>query len=188
MRIDDTIYFSPGLKAIDVDFDNQRQILLAFQRRINEYYLNPARILDGQQQAFATGVILMTTIDAITYYSIGGNDRIKDFIKQTEEVQRFDEPERKRIAKGFDDYFRNGLVHEGRIKSCGQFSYDYNWLINFEDEFFVINPNILLTEVDCYFRSYLRQLSDSPAHYSEFIEKLKRQFKPDIDKMKKIYS
>ena len=185
MRIDDIIYFSPGLKAVDVDFENKKQILLAFQRRINEYYLNPSRILDGQKQAFATGVILMTTIDAITYYSLGGNDRIKDFIKQTDDLTRFKEEDKKRIAKGFDDYFRNGLIHEGRIKNCGQFSYDYNWLINFEDDFYVINPNILLTEVDTYFRKYLRLLSEDENSYSVFIAKLKRQFKPDIDRMKK---
>ncbi|MBK7666663.1 MAG: hypothetical protein IPJ32_04540 [Sphingobacteriaceae bacterium] len=135
MRVGDTIYFAPDLKAVDVDFDNQKQILLGFQRRLVEYYLSPSRILDGHKQAFATGVLLMTTIDAITYYSIGGNDRIKDFIRQIEEVSRFDQNEQKKIAKGFDDYFRNGLIHEGRIKNCGQFSYDFNWLINFEDEF-----------------------------------------------------
>jgi len=59
MRIGDTIYFADGIRAVDIDFNKKDQILLAFQRRINNYYLNPARILDGQQLAFATGVILI---------------------------------------------------------------------------------------------------------------------------------
>ncbi len=146
--------------------------------------MNPSKILDGHNQAFATGVLLMTTIDAITYYSISGSDRIKDFIRQTDEVSLLDEQDQKKVAKGFDDYFRNGLIHEGRIKNCGQFSYDYNWLFNFEKNFIVFNPNILLNETDNYFRKYLRKLESDNAHYSVFISKLKRQFENDINQLK----
>lgn len=187
MRISDVIYFAPDLKVTDLDFENRKQIILAFQRRINEYYLNPARILDGQKQAFATGVLLVTTIDAITYYSIGSNDRIKDFVRQSSEVVNLKESRQREIAKNFDDFFRNGIVHEGRVKNCGQFSYDFNWLFQFENDFMVVNPNILLTEIDGYFRMYLRKLESDDGHYTLFINKLKRQFEAEVHRIKALY-
>ncbi|MBK9486731.1 MAG: hypothetical protein IPO01_16595 [Chitinophagaceae bacterium] len=43
---------------------------------------------------FASGVILMSAIDAITYYSIGGNNRIKDFIYQSSFLAEKEEAEK----------------------------------------------------------------------------------------------
>jgi hypothetical protein len=104
---------------------------------------------------------------------IGVNDRIKDFIRSLEFLKKQNAESQKIIAKLFDDYFRNGLIHEGRIKNFGQFSYDYNWLLNFENDFKMINPSLLLTEVDLYCRNYIQKIASDKSHYSLFITKLK---------------
>jgi hypothetical protein len=186
MRIKDIIYFSPGIKAIDLDFNNRDQILDAFLKRINKYYLEPAIELNQNKQAFAAGVILMTTIDAITNYSKGGSNRIKEFMAEIIESLSFTSEIKKKITNAFDDNFRNGLIHEGRIKNCGQFSYDYETLVKIENEFVVIDPNELLKRVKKYSEKYIEKLRRDDAAYSIFIDKFKRQFESEINRLKKL--
>lgn len=187
MRVDDIIYFAPGLKVIDFDITNKEQVLEGFKNRINSYYLSPAAKLNALEDAFASRVILMTAIDAITYYSIGGNNRIKDFMTQCPLIENFDDAAKKKIVNAFDNYFRNGLVHEGRIKNGCQFSYQYGFTY-FDNTFLVINPNILYETVEDYFNAYLISLDKDKCVYDKFYQKFFRQFNPEITELKRLYS
>ncbi|MDP1973071.1 hypothetical protein [Sediminibacterium sp.] len=184
MRIDDVIYFAPGIRAIDLDFNNREQILEGFKNRIYSYYLLPAEKLNVQEFAFASGVILMATIDAITYYSIGGNNRIKDFMFQCKILDGMPEDRKRLVVKAFDDYFRNGLIHEGRIKNGCQFSYEYGF-VYFDDTFLVINPKMLYNEVTEYFQNYLDTLSKHTGAFTQFYQKFYRQYYPEIQSIKR---
>ncbi|MBK9486732.1 MAG: hypothetical protein IPO01_16600 [Chitinophagaceae bacterium] len=84
--------------------------------------------------------------------------------------------------RAFDDYFRNGLIHEGRIKSGGQFSYSYTFLY-FENGFLIINPRILQQEVTDYFERYLMQLVQHEGAYQIFYNKFFRQFNTEIQEL-----
>jgi hypothetical protein len=185
MRIDDVIYFAPEIKVVDFDITNKNQVLEGFKSRINSYYLKPAAKLNELEEAFASGVILMTAIDAITYYSIGGNNRIKDFMAQCHLIAHFNEQERKAIVKGFDDYFRNGLVHEGRIKNGCQFSYQYGFTY-FDNTFLVINPHILHDTIVEYFATYFEELTKDENVYNRFYQKFFRQFNPEVAELKRV--
>lgn len=186
MRIDDIIYFSPELKAIDLNFEDRDQVVSSFKSRILEYYIKPARLMNENEHAFATGVILMTAIDAITNYSSGSGDRIKFFASGMSEVARFEPSVRSKIVKHFDDSFRNGLIHEGRVKNCGQFSYNYGSLLTFEHDCLIINPSKLLQEVESYFADFLETIKKDKSAYYSFIKMLKRQFENDIKRLKEL--
>lgn len=187
MRVDDVIYFAPGLKVVDFDITNKEQVIQGFQSRINAYYLSPASKLNELEDAFASGVVLMTSIDAITYYSIGGNNRIKDFMAQCPLIANFTEAERKRIVKVFDDYFRNGLIHEGRIKNGCQFSYQYGFTY-FDNTYLVVNPYILHENIVDYFENYIETLKNNEVTYNIFYQKFFRQFNPEITDLKRLFS
>lgn len=186
MRVDDVIYFAPGLKVVDFDITDKKQVLEGFRSRINSYYLKPAAKLNELEDAFASGVILMTAIDAITYYSIGGKNRIKDFMAQCHLIAHFSEAERKKIVKAFDDYFRNGLIHEGRIKNGCQYSYQYGFTY-FDNTFLVINPHILHETIVEYFDTYFERLANEEAVFNNFYQKFFRQFNPEISELKRLF-
>lgn len=185
MRIDDVVYIAPGIKMIDFDITDKTAVLETFKSRIIHYYLKPAEKLNGLEDAFASGVLLMTAIDAITYYSIGGNNRLKDFMAQCNLIAHLDEATRKRIVKAFDDYFRNGLVHEGRIKNGCQFSYQYAFTY-FDDSFLVPNPKILHETVAAYFEKYFKELHNSVLTYDKFYQKFFRQFNSEVVEIKRM--
>jgi hypothetical protein len=44
------------------------------------------------------------------------------------------------LAAKFWKWFRDGLVHEGRVKAFGQFSLDFPTLLNVVDPVLVVNP------------------------------------------------
>ncbi|MGC4102332.1 hypothetical protein [Ferruginibacter sp.] len=186
MRIDDVLYFSPQVKVIDLEMNNKEQILHGFKDRIFSYYLDAANQLNHLGYAFASGVILMSAIDAIANYSIGGKNHIKDFIRQSPSLDNFSEDQKKALVKAFDDYFRNGLVHEGRVKNGGQFSYEYPFLY-FDNGFLIINPRLLHSEVVTYFENYIKLISKDEGAYAVFYQKFSRQFKPEIDALKEIF-
>ncbi|MEP7169418.1 MAG: hypothetical protein ABI855_08630 [Bacteroidota bacterium] len=183
MQVNKITFFAPGIELISLDFGNKNQIIESFEKRIFCYYLEPAKILNEKEMGFAAGVILMTTIDAITYYSMNKNNIIEFFKLMNSE---FSEDDFNKIANKFYEYFRNGLIHEGRIKGCGQFTYESNQLLFFENNILVINPSVLLDKVVEYFNNYIEKLKKDNDHYSIFIKKLEKLFSPEIHKLKQL--
>ncbi|HNT56020.1 MAG TPA: hypothetical protein PKG95_14990, partial [Anaerolineaceae bacterium] len=45
MRIDDQIYFAPGVRFQDLDWDNPSALIDAFRQRVHGFYLTPAQDL-----------------------------------------------------------------------------------------------------------------------------------------------
>lgn len=187
MRIDDIIYFAPEIKVIDLDITNKGQLIDAFKSRIISYYLDPAAKLNDQKFAFASGVILMTAIEAIANYSIGGNNRIRDFMTECIFLSSYDDTTRKNIAKHINENFRNGLIHEGRIKNGCQFSYEYGFLY-IESNYFIINPHILYEYVVEYFNNYIETITNSAELYFKFYQKIHEQFYSEIQEIKTLYT
>ncbi len=55
------------------------------------------------------------------------------------------------------DDFRNGLLHEGRIKRAGQFTYKIPKTVQVERGVVLINPRILLDQIRVAFKDYLKK-------------------------------
>lgn len=128
--VDEELLFAPGLKYSEIKWDDDDALIEAFKDRVKGFYLDPAKNLNASEKyAFATGVLCVSTIDLLACLTISCNSgtvgmRFKQWIK--DHITAFDnsDPNSEILADKFYDEFRNGLVHEGRIKNVGQFSYD----------------------------------------------------------------
>jgi hypothetical protein len=84
-------------------------------------------------------------------------------------------------ARRFYEEFRNGLVHEGRIKNCGQFSDNFSELIHMEDTIMVINPVLLLEAIKTLFETYMDNVKDDTSLFHQFRCALIRDFGDDVE-------
>ena len=184
MNVRDIIYFSPSIRIEDLDFDNREHIIDAFAERISSYYIRPAEILNNSRCAFATGIILMSTIDAINNYKNNIAHRIEQFIIDTEEFQYYGDKDQNSIRSEFRDSLRNGVVHEGRVKNGGQFSYEIPFNFVYQEGFLVINPDRLYNRVNIYFEQFINDLRNDNQIYQIFIDKLRHQFEQNINNLR----
>jgi len=131
MKIGDILYFSPKYRFDQINWNDEEELIEAFRDRVEGFYLNPARVLNEHKYAFGSGILCVTTIDFLARIT-NNSERVGHRIKRwlTENMPKyFDET----LAQRFHEEFRNGLVHEGRIKNCGQFSYDVDELVHQEN-------------------------------------------------------
>lgn len=66
--------FAVGLKYSDIDWDSLSEVLDAFRKRIDQWYMQPVRLLraqEGQHGAFAALGITCLLIDALCQYDNG---------------------------------------------------------------------------------------------------------------------
>jgi hypothetical protein len=130
-------------------------------------------------------LVCVTTIDFIARISIGENDKNRFEKWLCNNIPHFNKKDpnngNKTLAKRFYEEFRNGLVHEGRIKGCGQFSYEFKDTISVNDGAMLINPEILLKDIKKAFEEYIREVKENQKTFIELKEALKRDFQGDVD-------
>lgn len=178
MKINDILYFSSKYRYDQINFDNRDLLLDAFEDRVIGFYLRPAGFLNCNRDAFATGVLCVTTIDFLARISLNCDktgERIKKWLKDN--IPEFDEY----LAERFYKDFRNGLIHEGRVKRGGQFSYQIGQLIYKEEDVVVVNPNLLLKSIYKAFESYLDVLKSNDVKFESFKERLMKDTKKDLE-------
>lgn len=189
MRIQDVVHFSPNFRVLDIDLDNEIHIIESFNDRIVSYYFQPARLLNQHEQnhhlAFASGTITVTAIEAITKLFWNGRvgDRFRRFAYQLPGL-RGDDAFKTLFSIKFYDDFRNGLVHEGRIKESGQFSFDYPFLQTIEAGALVINPAYLLQNVEELYNHILNSIRGDATAKAQFIINFKEAFEVEIQSFK----
>lgn len=81
MKTGDTLFFAPGIRFVEVDL-NGTALARQFERRIAGFYLDPADRCATEGFAFAAGVILVSCIDALARFHVGGGvgTRFKTFV------------------------------------------------------------------------------------------------------------
>lgn len=185
-RVNEELYFSPKYKFTDLDWDSDIKLIDAFQDRVEGFYLLPAKELNqSRKYSFATGVLCVSTIDFLARIQTGKkkvgerfeqwlNDNISDFSPNDKDKSS------RTIAHRFYDEFRNGLVHEGRIKNAGQFSYEFTELVNTKASVMIVNPDSLLNAINSAFDGYLNKLKEEESAFQAFMNALKIDFKEDI--------
>lgn len=189
MRIEDGIYFSPNLKYSDVNYNQPEALIGAFRDRIKQYYIEPIKKLNADNDAFAAGLICVTTIDLLSRLKNDIDEVRKRYVSWLVlEIPDFDLPvlrnQTVKVADLFYKQFRNGLVHEGRIKEGGQFSYLFGDLITMEENFLVINPRHLVEKIEISFDKYILDVKSKPEELKEFIKMIKRDYGADIAQAK----
>lgn len=190
MRVGDILYFSPKYKFSDINWDDKEDLINAFKDRVKGFYIEPAVKLNDDKNGFAAGVLCVTTIDFLARVTIGSDnvgERIEQWLRRyINKFNQMDPDNRNRtITRRFYEEFRNGLVHEGRIKNCGQFSDNFNELIHIEDKIMVINPVLLLEETKTSFETYMDDVESDTSLFHQFRCALIRDFGDDVEWAKK---
>ncbi len=175
MNISDVLYFAPGLRFDEVDFDGPR-LVGQFSSRIEAFYLEPAEDCANRQQPFAAGVLLVSAIDALARLRspIRVGARFRNFVMS--ELRSFSS---ELLAQRFYDDFRNGLVHEGRVKRGSQFSLGIPETVAEFDAILVVNPKYLAQEVRVALGSYVTILEHDANERKKFAEVVNKDFADD---------
>lgn len=182
MRLEDALFFSPKFKFEDLDLENTEQLIEAFEDRVLRFYFKPADKLHEDFDSFAIGTLTLAAIDFIGYflYRTSNSDRIKKFCGELKTIKGRPVDEVDEITKRINEDYRNGLIHEGRIKRFGQFGTDINCLIEIRDDFSIINPKLLLKEMKALFQEKLRTLRSSKEDKCQFKKRFHEAFKNEI--------
>jgi hypothetical protein len=169
MRIGEVLYFAPNHRFADLNFRDSTSIVDAFKARVEGFYLGPARKLVDVNDAFAGGVICVALIDFIARYSSGSRKVKERFTWWLEaniaEFKAKVSLKAQTLGSRFYEDFRNGLVHEGRIKNLGQFSKDFRELLHLIDGGMIVNPTQLI-----------QKTGEGVSRYCELVRKDKSQF------------
>jgi len=176
MRIGDLLYFGPGLRFDQVDLDGP-ELLKQFENRMMGFYIEPAEKCVRCGYAFAAGVLLVSCIDALARLRFGDGvgRRFRRFVCQ--ELRSFFDDS---LTQRFYDEFRNGLVHEARIKNGGQFSLETNTTVTELGGLLLINPDYLAQEVRAALQSYVTFLSQDDRARERLAQTLRRDHLDDF--------
>lgn len=176
VNIADILYFAPGIRFVDIDL-NGLGLPDQFKTRILGFYVSPAEECAQHHHAFAAGVLLVTCIDALARLKYGGKvgDRFREFA--SEQLQSFSQVG---LDQRFYDDFRNGLVHEARLKRGAQFSLETGTTVTQFNEILVVNPKYLATEVRTALESYVAVLKRDGAERQKLADMLKQDLEEDL--------
>ena len=186
MRVGDILYFSPKYKFSVLNWDDKKILVDAFKDRVKGFYIDPAEKLNNDKNGFAAGVLCVTTIDFLARITMGSDnpgERIERWLRKyiTEFNQMDSNNQNITLARRFCKEFRNGLVHEGRIKNCGQFSDDHSKLIHMEDRIMIINSALLLEAIKTSFETYMGRVENNTSLFHQFRCALIRDFGDDVE-------
>jgi hypothetical protein len=176
MRIGDVLYFSPRYRFSELDFAETKAMIDAVHDRVEGFYLLPAWCLSEEGHAFASGLVCCAAVEFIA--NISGEASAPEWIRKNLPAFGNDD----KLTERFWNYFRNGLAHEGRVKSfgqgSGQFSLELQQLLTISGSTLIVNPRLLLEQVQTAFRSYCEHLDDSQA--IRLIKSLRRYFEDEV--------
>jgi len=178
MKIGELLYFAPGIRFDEVDIDGPA-LPEQFRQRIESLYILPADECAGRQHAFAAGVLLVSCIDALARLRFG------DGVGVRERFKRFAREQLKSFAAGdlanrFYLAFRNGLVHEARLKEGAQFSLEIGRTVEELNQLLLVNPKLLSIEVRSALDGYVAQLHVEPKELAKLAEALRRNHGKDF--------
>jgi hypothetical protein len=172
MRIGDVLYFSPRFRFSDLDIDDTQKLVEALQDRLMGFYLEPASRLLNTGDAFAAGLLCCAAIDFAALCS--GDDHPEMWLCKN--IRDFGGD--KDLAGKFWKWFRDGLVHEGRVKAFGQFSLEFPNLLNVVGPALVVNPKLLLEAIQKAFKTYFEELDETQS--ARLMKRLQRYFRAEI--------
>lgn len=174
-RIAEQLYFAPSVRFADVDW--KERLPTQFQQRILGWYLNPAIELAEKHHAFASGILAVCAIDALALFQTGsnGNARITAFCRKY-----ISDLAEAKDAEMFCDHFRNGLLHEARVKAGSEFSLEIGRTVEIHHKYLAVNPLRLAIRVDEVLKEYVDYLYHNPPAKLSLAKKLKRIFRHEL--------
>lgn len=175
MRIGDVLYFSPSFKFSELDFTDAKALVEAFQDRVEGFYLLPSSRLIEEGHAFAGGLVCCAAVEFIANIS---GERVAQWIQKSLPGFGGDI----KLVEQFWNYFRNGLAHEGRVKSfnngSGQFSLELQQMLPTSGNTMAVNPRLLLEEIRASFRSHCLHLDQNQT--AHLLKSLRRYLEAEV--------
>lgn len=204
MKVENKIYFAPGIEFKTVDWDDYHALVEHFIARVYAYYITPAKKMSEWLEnaghdpsvllgiAFGSGVICCTTIDFLARIELNTNAvgiRYTQWLKKYIPEMNNSDPDndQQTIAERFYGEFRNGLIHEGRVKNAGQFSldpdpfYPPSQVVSFVDHAMVVHPFNLLYTIEAGLHRLCIELHSDPDRLAQFAVSIKNTYQTDID-------
>ena len=173
-RTRDELYFAPGVRFADLDFDHGA-LPSQFGQRITGYYLEPALRLADEGYAFPAGLLVVCAMDALAKFMTGASsDCIRSLCRNIPDLAT---DERAHI---FIESFRNGLVHQALVKDGCEFSYDINCVAVLNHGRLSVNPKFLARSVQVLLDDYVQQLNRTPADKAALARKIKSKFRYEL--------
>ena len=180
MKIGDALFFSPRYRFSQLDFDDTKTLVAAFQDRVEGFYLQAAARSLKANDAFAGGLVCCAAIELIAKAS--GEDHARTWLERNI-VDFASDP---KLADRFWIYFRDGLAHEGRVKSVGQssgqFSLERPDMLTTIGGVLVVNPLKLLEAVEAAFQRYCKEMNGDEA--TKLAKRLRRYFEAEVKSAK----
>ena len=193
MDIKDVLYFSPKYKFKDLKWNDKKELIKAFVDRIKGFYLYPISKLNREKNAFAAGLLCVSVIDILAKYQTGCSEVKRRYTKWLEDnIEEFKERDHRneKISLRFYKEFRNGLIHEGRIKEGGVFSYYVKNIhvekINEEASILMVNPCFLEDSIRKAFDRYIEIISRNDYYFQMLKSVLLNDFLLDIERSKNL--
>jgi hypothetical protein len=175
-RVADQLYFAPSIRFADLDLTGNR-LPTQFQLRIKGFYLKPAIQLAKARYDFASGILVVCAIDALALSMTGsnGNARITAFCRKNI-PDLAAEPD----AEMFCEHFRNGLLHEARVKNGSEFDSKIDQIVDVHHGYLTVNPLRLAIRVEEVLGEYVVFLYRNPPLKIGLAKKLKRIFQHEL--------
>jgi hypothetical protein len=142
------------------------------------FYLKPALELASVKHSFAAGVLVVCAMDALGSLVTGSastSAKIKSLCRRIPDLSD-DE-----AADIFYESFRNGLVHNARIKRGSEFSVEISTVALLHHGRLIVNPGLLAKEVARLLDDYIASLYKSVSAQRGFRNKIKRKFKFELN-------
>lgn len=191
MKIRDIVYISPNYKFLNVNWNNKNKLIEIFKDRIEGFYFAPAKSLEKGKFAFALGVLCVTTMDSlarIEFGSIEVKKRFESWLKL--HIKEFRKPDpdnyKQNLAIRFYNEFRNGLVHEGHIKNCGQFNFSIGPLVFVGDNIMAVNPSKLSIKIRNEFYKYIKEIKTNNNSFINFKKNFFIDFNLEVSRHKRL--
>ena len=160
--------FSPSFSLEAV---TTRNVIKAFKERIENYYFKPIKkLLKKKEFGFAATTLLASFIDILdktSRHDKTNNNNKYNYIESLKNNFKFTP----NIAKYFYENIRCGLVHSGCIESGGKISYTQSSLCRSVDDYLIINPKKLFSEIEKIFNYFIAN-EDPKAFFNYLTERL----------------
>ena len=175
---------------------DKEMVIQMFEQRVKELYLEPARLLikcakrrrNYIGSLFSAGLICVSTIDFLGRYYTGCPERDVKCRFICWLLSYMQPPFYGYLANKFYEDFRNGLVHECRIKNGGEFSLSIDNLFVLKEvdnrKYLVVNPEVLLEKIEEGFNKYLEDLRKNNILSEDLTNCLKKDHKLDFLKIR----
>lgn len=173
MRIGDELYFAPNITFRQLDLSGAA-LPDQFECRIRGFYLDPATSLAKNGHAFAAGVLLTVAVDAIARICStkrGVGERIKDWCERN-----LPSLSTRRMRHCFYEDFRNGLVHQARVKNGSEFNLDEKCAASLTGSRLVVNPRLLADEIASSLAKFIAAVKSDDTENQRFLHRMQTEF------------